>query len=116
MLNQFLSSHLDSIPVGTSLSDALQKSLIIDVGDDDAASTGFDMDDDAAADPELAMTLRISLEEHHARQQQSGTDNNETKQDNNQVRPMDQDQHSLEGLCFNLFGGLVKLKLYSNKI
>ena len=106
-LNQFLSSHLVSIPAGTSLSDALRKSPIIDGGDGGAASAGgFDMDADAAADPELAMALRISLEEQRARQQQSGADNNETKEDNNQAQPMDQDQQMLQGLCFTLLGEL----------
>ena len=107
LFNQFFSSHLVSIPAGTSLSDALRKSPIIDGGDGGAASAGgFDMDADAAADPELAMALRISLEEQRARQQQSGADNNETKEDNNQAQPMDQDQQMLQGLCFTLLGGL----------
>merc|ERR1711914_46963 len=98
------SSHLVSIPAGTSLSDALRKSPIIDGGDGGAASAGgFDMDADAAADPELAMALRISLEEQRARQQQSGADNNETKEDNNQAQPMDQDQQMLQGQFFFLF-------------
>lgn len=102
LFNQFFSSHLVSIPAGTSLSDALRKSPIIDGGDGGAASAGgFDMDADAAADPELAMALRISLEEQRARQQQSGADNNETKEDNNQAQPMDQDQQMLQGQFFS---------------
>merc|ERR1711917_190871 len=99
------SSHLVSIPAGTSLSDALRKSPIIDGGDGGAASAGgFDMDADAAADPELAMALRISLEEQRARQQQSGADNNETK-DNNQAQPMDQDQQMLQDALLMSMGG-----------
>ena len=98
LVQSVFSSHLVSIPAGTSLSDALRKSPIIDGGDGGAASAGgFDMDADAAADPELAMALRISLEEQRARQQQSGADNNETKEDNNQAQPMDQDQQMLQG-------------------
>lgn len=102
----FFSSHLVSIPAGTSLSDALRKSPIIDGGDGGGAASagGFDMDADAAADPELAMALRISLEEQRARQQQSGADNNETKEDNNQAQPMDQDQQMLQGFFFNPHG------------
>merc|ERR1712168_333104 len=100
------SSHLVSIPAGTSLSDALRKSPIIDGGDGGAASAGgFDMDADAAADPELAMALRISLEEQRARQQQSGADNNETKEDNNQAQPMDQDQQMLQDALLMSVGG-----------
>ena len=34
-------------------------------------SAAFDMDADAANDPELAMALRISLEENRARQQEN---------------------------------------------
>lgn len=101
------SCHLVSIPAGTSLSDALRKSPIIDGGDGGGAASagGFDMDADAAADPELAMALRISLEEQRARQQQSGADNNETKEDNNQAQPMDQDQQMLQDALLMSMGG-----------
>merc|ERR1712131_159475 len=100
------SSHLVSIPAGTSLSDALRQSPIIGGGDGGAASAGgFDMDADAAADPELAMALRISLEEQRARQQQSGADNNENKEDNNQAQPMDQDQQMLQDALLMSMGG-----------
>merc|ERR1711962_112828 len=99
------SSHLVSIPAGTSLSDALRKSPIIDGGDSTASAGGFDMDADAAADPELAMALRISLEEQRARQQQSGADNNENKEDNNQAQPMDQDQQMLQDALLMSMGG-----------
>merc|ERR1719297_738854 len=63
------------------------------------------MDADAAADPELAMALRISLEEQRAREQQSGADNNETKEDNNQAQPMDQDQQMLQDALLMSMGG-----------
>jgi len=99
------SSHLVSIPAGTSLSDALRKSPLIDGGDSTAAPGGFDMDADAAADPELAMALRISLEEQRARQQQSGADDNENKEETNQPQPMDQDQQMLQDALLMSMGG-----------
>ena len=60
-----------SIPANTSLSDALRKSPIIDDGaSGGGAGFGGGFEIDEAADPELAMALRISLEEQRARQQQ----------------------------------------------
>lgn len=92
------SSHLVSIPAGTSLSDALRQSPIVDGGEGGGASAGgaFDMDADAANDPELAMALRISLEEQRARQQQ-GTSNEESNEDSAvAAQPMDDDQAMLQ--------------------
>ena len=63
-----------SIPANTSLSDALRKSPIIDDGaSGGGAGFGGGFEIDEAADPELAMALRISLEEQRARQQQVRT-------------------------------------------
>lgn len=94
-----LSSHLVSIPAGTSLSDALRQSPIVDGGDGGAASAGgaFDIDADAANDPELAMALRISLEEQRARQQQ-GTSNDENNEEQPAAQPMDDDQAMLQSI------------------
>ena len=72
--NLLFSSHLVSIPANTSLSDALRKSPIIDDGaTGGGAGFGGGFEIDEAADPELAMALRISLEEQRARQQQVRT-------------------------------------------
>lgn len=89
------SSHLISIPSGTSLEQALRKSPIIDNGEGGSGGGGFnDMDIDPSADPELAMALRISLEEQRARQQQ---DNPSADGQNDQAesQPMDADQAML---------------------
>merc|ERR1711990_31239 len=101
------SSHLVSIPAGTSLSDALRQSPIVDGGDGGAASAGgaFDIDADAANDPELAMALRISLEEQRARQQQ-GTSNDENNEEQPAAQPMDDDQAMLQNaLMMSMDGG-----------
>lgn len=75
-------SHLVTIPPGTLLSDALMHSPII-VGEDGSGavpglpgSSGgeFEFGFDPASDPELAMALRISMEEQRQRQE------DETKQ------------------------------------
>ncbi|PIK59372.1 26S proteasome non-ATPase subunit 4-like protein [Apostichopus japonicus] len=75
-------SHLVTIPPGTLLSDALMHSPVI-VGEDGSGAvpglpgTGggeFEFGFDPASDPELAMALRISMEEQRQRQE------DETKQ------------------------------------
>ena len=70
----------------------------MDGGEGGGASAGgaFDMDADAANDPELAMALRISLEEQRARQQQ-GTSNEESNEESAAAaQPMDDDQAMLQ--------------------
>merc|ERR1712176_31885 len=103
------SSHLVSIPANTSLSDALRKSPIIDDGSSGGgggAGFGGGFEIDEAADPELAMALRISLEEQRARQQQTGGETQETKKDNsNEQQAMDQDQQMLQDALLLSMGG-----------
>lgn len=80
--NEGTGSHLVTIPPGTLLSDALMHSPVI-VGEDGSGAvpglpgTGggeFEFGFDPASDPELAMALRISMEEQRQRQE------DETKQ------------------------------------
>merc|ERR1712134_108406 len=102
-------SHLVSIPSGTSLDQALRKSPIIDGGESSGAGMGG-MDDpmgiDAANDPELAMALRISLEEQRARQQQDGGNAGESQQAETEAQPMDDDTAVLrEALTMSMGGG-----------
>ncbi|XP_072032220.1 26S proteasome non-ATPase regulatory subunit 4-like [Amphiura filiformis] len=71
------SSHLVTIPPGTMLSDALRQSPIIVGEDGSGAMPGlpgsggeFDFGFDPSSDPELAMALRISMEEQRQRQEE----------------------------------------------
>jgi len=100
-------SHLVSIPSGTSLEQALRKSPIIDGGDGGAASGGMDsMDFDPSGDPELAMALRISLEEQRARQQQEGGNESNQNAPETEAQPMDEDQQMLrEALTMSMATG-----------
>jgi 26S proteasome regulatory subunit N10 len=76
-VNSSDTSHLVSVPVGPKqLSDVLVSSPIIGSGDAAAAGgggggdgAGFEFGIDPNADPELALALRISMEEERARQQ-----------------------------------------------
>lgn len=63
-------SHIVTVSVGPSLSDALKKSPILS-GDDmgGMGSSGFDFID-ANQDPDLALALRVSLEEQRQRQEE----------------------------------------------
>jgi len=70
------SSHVITVPVGPKLlSDVLLSSPILSDGEAPAAGgggggdAGFEFGIDPAADPELALALRISMEEERARQQ-----------------------------------------------
>lgn len=91
------SSHLVSISSGASLEQALRQSPIIDGGDaGGAAAGGFGMDmDDGGNDPELAMALRISLEEQRARQQQEGGNDASQAATDANPEPMDDDNTML---------------------
>jgi len=68
-------SHLVTIPPGPHLSDALISSPVLQSEDGSGPNVvasgggGFDFGVDANEDPELAMALRISMEEQRARQQ-----------------------------------------------
>eukprot|EP00088_Acartia_fossae_P016472 TRINITY_DN19212_c0_g1_i1.p1 TRINITY_DN19212_c0_g1~~TRINITY_DN19212_c0_g1_i1.p1 ORF type:complete len:385 (-),score=154.39 TRINITY_DN19212_c0_g1_i1:97-1212(-) len=67
-------SHLVTIPPGPHLSDALVSSPIVQ-GEDGmgaAASSGFEFGVNPDDDPELALALRVSMEEQRARQQAEG--------------------------------------------
>merc|ERR1711973_784120 len=67
-------SHLVTIPPGPHLSDALVSSPIVQ-GEDGigaAPSSGFEFGVDPNDDPELALALRVSMEEQRARQQAEG--------------------------------------------
>ncbi|XP_059141060.1 26S proteasome non-ATPase regulatory subunit 4-like [Physella acuta] len=66
------SSHLVTVPPGPMLSDALLSSPVI-VGEDGAGANmtgaGFEFGVDPNEDPELALALRVSMEEQRARQE-----------------------------------------------
>ncbi|XP_074640507.1 26S proteasome non-ATPase regulatory subunit 4-like [Tubulanus polymorphus] len=69
------SSHLVTVPPGPLLSDALISSPIV-VGEDGVgpvagmSSAGFEFGVDPNEDPELALALRVSMEEQRARQEE----------------------------------------------
>ncbi|XP_014781403.1 26S proteasome non-ATPase regulatory subunit 4 [Octopus bimaculoides] len=66
------SSHLLTVPSGPMLSDALSSSAIV-VGEDGAAPglniVSYEFGVDPNEDPELALALRVSMEEQRARQE-----------------------------------------------
>ncbi|KAK7481255.1 hypothetical protein BaRGS_00027515 [Batillaria attramentaria] len=65
------SSHLVTVPPGPMLSDALLSSPVI-VGEDGSGAPitgGFEFGVDPNEDPELALALRVSMEEQRARQE-----------------------------------------------
>jgi len=86
LLNKFVStingkegtgSHLVTIPPGPHLSDALLSSAIVQGEDGSGAVSGsqgggFEFGVDPNDDPELALALRVSMEEQRARQQADG--------------------------------------------
>ena len=63
-------SHLVTVPPGPNLSDALRTSPIVQGEDGYAPAGGFDtgFDIDPNLDPELALALRVSMEEQRQRQ------------------------------------------------
>merc|ERR1712183_53429 len=71
-------SHLVTIPPGPHLSDALVSSPIVQGEDGSGAGItstgggGFEFGVDPNDDPELALALRVSMEEQRARQQAEG--------------------------------------------
>lgn len=66
-------SHLVSVPRGSSLSDALLTSPVIQgedgMGGTGLSSAGFEFGVDPNEDPELALALRVSMEEQRQRQE-----------------------------------------------
>ena len=66
-------SHLVTVPPGPLLSEALVNSPVI-VGEDGAGvplqASGFEFGVDPNEDPELALALRVSMEEQRARQEE----------------------------------------------
>lgn len=64
-------SHLVTVPAGTMLSDALMSSAIIGGEDGSGVQSmaGFEFGIDPNEDPELALALRVSMEEQRARQE-----------------------------------------------
>jgi len=65
-------SHMLSIPTGPHLSDALVSSAIVQGEDGSGAvptGSGFEFGVDPNEDPELALALRVSMEEQRARQE-----------------------------------------------
>lgn len=74
------SSHLFSIPPGTNLHDALISSALIQGEDGSGANAAsrFEFGVDPSEDPELALALRISIEEQRMRmEEQARRDNQE---------------------------------------
>ncbi|XP_041368363.1 26S proteasome non-ATPase regulatory subunit 4-like [Gigantopelta aegis] len=70
-------SHLVTVPPGPMLSDALLSSPVI-VGEDGGgagmSAVGFEFGVDPNEDPELALALRVSMEEQRARQEKDARD------------------------------------------
>ncbi|XP_013071080.2 26S proteasome non-ATPase regulatory subunit 4-like [Biomphalaria glabrata] len=75
------SSHLVTVPPGPMLSDALLSSPVI-VGEDGTGANmtgaGFEFGVDPNEDPELALALRVSMEEQRARQERELRENTGT--------------------------------------
>lgn len=86
-------SHLVRIAAGTQLSDAVRQSAIVDDGSGGGGAGGADPMEEM--DPELAMALRISLEEQRARTQQ-GTGGEGNQNSDEAAQPMDEDQQMLQ--------------------
>jgi len=85
-------SHLVTIPPGPHLSDALISSAILQ-GEDGAAAVissgggGFEFGVDPNEDPELALALRVSMEENRARQAREEAATGPTTMDTATVEP-----------------------------
>lgn len=75
-------SHLVTVPPGPLLSEALISSPIIQGEDGQGAvglgGSGFEFGIDPNEDPELALALRVSMEEQRQRQEEDARRNNET--------------------------------------
>lgn len=77
-------SHLVTVPPGPLLSEALISSPVIQGEDGQGAvglgGSGFEFGIDPNEDPELALALRVSMEEQRQRQEEDARRNNETDQ------------------------------------
>lgn len=73
------SSHLFSVPPGTNLHDALISSALIQGEDGSGANAGarFEFGVDPSEDPELALALRISIEEQRMRMEEQARRENQ---------------------------------------
>lgn len=73
------SSHLFSVPAGTNLHDALISSALIQGEDGSGANAAsrFEFGVDPSEDPELALALRISIEEQRMRMEEQARRENE---------------------------------------
>merc|ERR1712062_418941 len=95
-------SHLVTIPPGPHLSDALISSAIIQEDDSSNAvvsngSGGFQLDFDPNDDPELALALRVSMEENRARLARD----EKTENDANELQPNMKSEDSSNALSKN---------------
>nr|XP_054766395.1 26S proteasome non-ATPase regulatory subunit 4-like [Lytechinus pictus] len=102
--NEGTGSHLVTIPPGTLLSDALMNSPII-VGEDGSGAvpglpgaTGgeFEFGFDPSTDPELAMALRISMEEQRQRQEDDTKKPGDAPAEKPAAQPADSEEALLE--------------------
>lgn len=77
------SSHLFSIPPGTNLNDALISSALIQGEDGSGANAAsrFEFGVDPSEDPELALALRISIEEQRIRMEEQARRENQQGED-----------------------------------
>jgi len=110
VLNKFIStingkegtgSHLVTIPPGPHLSDALVTSPILQSEDGSggvggSSSAGFEFGVNPDDDPELALALRVSMEEQRARQQTDGGEEEAPK--GNVTQGVAEDESSEEAL------------------
>jgi len=95
-------SHLVTIPPGPHLSDALISSAIIQEDETSNAvvsngSGGFQLDFDPNDDPELALALRVSMEENRARLAQDEKSANDT----NELQPNMKSEDSSNALSIS---------------
>jgi 26S proteasome regulatory subunit N10 len=87
-VNSSDNSHLVTIPPGPHvLSDILISSPIVSGGESSSGGGGFEFGVDPSLDPELALALRISMEEEKARQEKLST--NTVKEQEKDVDMMD---------------------------
>lgn len=88
------SSHLFSIPAGTNLHDALISSALIQGEDGSGANAAsrFEFGVDPSEDPELALALRISIEEQRMRLEEQARRENEETGESSEAKDNKQDK------------------------
>ena len=106
-VNSSDNSHLVTIPPGPHvLSDILISSPIISGGEESSAGGGgFEFGVDPSLDPELALALRISMEEEKARQEKQSTNTvKEIKEKEKDVEMMDltEDEQMARALAMSM--------------